>query len=379
MDLSPSACFGSRTIPCKPTYRATGFSALYVSPGHLASGGGGSAVVAAEGHRLGACLGLQRTQLLIRPSQLCDGRPRALVRSAQNLSTGKAEWGKEVLIKVPENFRHAGELDQRLSIDPRAPAFAQARLDVDLRECNFIRPAAVLWAAVYPLLAGARGTKCRLLVPENVGVCVYLKSVGLFELLSKNDVEVDDRGIFASQDAQLILPITRFNSEANVEDLANDALDRLQSVAVGAANLYPVVSEIFAELALNAVQHADSQIGAFGLIQFYQFGQQQRFVCTVADGGMGIRRSLERNPELQDRVPYDWTAIELAVQERISGTGKPTRGIGLFGVAEDMRKPGRHLIIHSGIGMLEIRGTAYGLASRTSLFPGTLASASIPT
>jgi hypothetical protein len=56
-----------------------------------------------------------------------------------------------MLIKVPENFRHAGELDQRLVIDPRAPTFSQSRLDLDLRECNFIRPAAVLWAVVYPV------------------------------------------------------------------------------------------------------------------------------------------------------------------------------------------------------------------------------------
>jgi hypothetical protein len=32
-----------------------------------------------------------------------------------------------------------------------------------------------------------------------------------------------------------------------------------------------VVAEVFAELAMNAVQHSRSEIGSFGLIQFYQF------------------------------------------------------------------------------------------------------------
>jgi hypothetical protein len=218
-------------------------------------------------------------------------------------------------------------------------------------------------------------------VPENIGVALYLKSVGLFDLLKNHGVEVDDRGIELRSDSQLILPLVPFRTEADVDNLTNDALDQLRDTGKGAANLYPVVGEVFAELALNAVQHSDSEIGAFGLIQFYELAGGQRFVCAVADGGIGIRQSLERNPDLRHQVPYDWNAIELALREGISGTGSARRGIGLFGVAEDMRKLGRQLIIHSGIGMLQISGDAERLptATRTILFPGTLANASIPT
>jgi len=223
------------------------------------------------------------------------------------------------------------------------------------------------------------GGACSLLVPENMGVCVYLKSLGLFRVLQNNGIEVDDRGIFEKKDPQLILPLTRFQSELDVEQLANNALDTLSKSGLGAVNLHPLVSEVFAELALNAVQHASSPIGAYGCIQFYEFGTGARFVCGVADGGVGIRRSLLQNPSLRDRVPYDWVAIELAIRERISGTGDQTRGIGLYGVAEDMRKGGRQLIIHSGIGMLQINEDIESEARRVTLFPGTLAYASIPT
>jgi len=79
-------------------------------------------------------------------------------------------------------------------------------------------------------------------------------------------------------------------------------------------------------------------------------------------------------------VPYDWVAIELAARERVSGSGDPTRGIGLHGVSEDMRKPGRSLIIHSGIGMMMvISPDVESSATRSTLFPGTLAFAAIPT
>jgi hypothetical protein len=168
-------------------------------------------------------------------------------------------------------------------------------------------------------------------------------SLGLFDLLRTEGVEVDSRGIPHRRDPQIVLPLTRFRSQTDVEGIANEVLDRLSTSGLGAANLHP------------------------------------RFVCGVGDGGIGIRASLSKNPEFANRIPYDWVAIELAVRERVSGTGDRTRGIGLYGIAEDMRRPGRHLIIHSGLGSLAITEQMETEARRTSLFPGTLAYASIPT
>ena len=237
----------------------------------------------------------------------------------------------------------------------------------------------MLWCLVYPLLAKAQRVECRLLVPENLGVCVYLKSLGLFDVLQSHGIEVDDRGIRAKRDPQIVLPLTKFTEESEVEVVANDAFAALKESRLGAGNLYPLVSEVFAELGLNAVGHAESAVGGFGFIQFYEFEQGKRFICGVADGGIGIRHSLAKNPELESRIPYDWVAIELAIRERVSGTGDKTRGIGLYGVAEDMRKPGRNLIIHSGLGVLQISEEVESEARRTTLFPGTLVYASIPT
>ena len=278
------------------------------------------------------------------------------------------------------NFQHAASLKGfSAARDPRGSIFAEARVDIDLRGCEFIRPPAALWCLIYALLASARGSVCSVLVPEAMPVCIYLKSIGLFRVLNENGVNVDERGIPDRDAPQLILPLTRIENVSQVDDLTNRAYEVLSGSSLGAANLYGIISETFAELAQNAVQHADSPIAAYGLIQFYESELGQRFVCVVADGGVGIRRSLEKNPELADRVPYDWVAIELAVRERISGTTEKTRGIGLFGIAEDMRMAGRQLIIHSGQGSLRISEDMQSEARRTKLFPGTLAYASIPT
>ena len=212
-----------------------------------------------------------------------------------------------------------------------------------------------------------------------MGVCIYPKSTGLFRILQEAGVQVDDRGIPEGHDQQLMLGLTRLENENQVEQVTNEAHEALTQSGLGSANLYPLVSEVFAELALNAVQHAESVIGAFGTVQFYGLEGKRRFVCGVADGGIGIRQSLERNSELQGRFYYDWDAIELATRERVSGIPDPTRGIGLYGIAEDLRKSGRQLILHSGIGSLQISEDLQSRALRTRLFPGTLASASIPT
>ncbi len=282
-------------------------------------------------------------------------------------------------ITPPAHFRHAGELpaffDRR---DPREPAFDEQELDIDLRACDFVRPPAALWCAVYLGLASRRGARSRLLVPGNMGVCVYLKALGLFASLRDSGVEVDDRGVFDRVDQNVVLPITRFATTAEATRLSNDTFARLQTSGRGAANLTAAVTELFSELALNAAQHSESTIGALACVQFFEFETGSRFICTVADGGIGVYASLRRNPALRPRVAYDWDALELAVRERVSGTDDPHRGIGLYGVSEDVRRPGGSLLLHSGLGLLQITEERESHATRTRLFPGTLASLAVP-
>lgn len=285
----------------------------------------------------------------------------------------------DLCIKPRNQFRNAGDLPSRFdTLDPRVSSFDSAEVEIDLRECDFVRPPAAMWCIVYLALASVRGAHCRLLVPSNMGVCVYLKALGFFDVLKDFRVEVDDRGVHAGNVKKTILPITRFRTTAEASAVTNTAFASLQSAHLGAVNLTSVVTELFSELALNAAQHSESEAGAFGCIQFYEFEKGSRFACTVADGGIGVRVSLRRNKELQSRVNYDWDALELAVRERVSGTGDPHRGIGLYGVSEDVRQPGRSLLLHSGLGSLEITEELESSAKRTRLFPGTLAFLSIP-
>jgi len=285
-------------------------------------------------------------------------------------------------IKPPENFKHAGELPSRFDRDdPRNPSFDHDEVNVDLSDNEFIRPPAALWCMVYLALASKRNSRCRLIVPRNMGVCVYLKSLGFFDVLKQCGVQVDDHGILAHNDQKqkTILPITKFDTTKGASDVTNMAWEKLHSSNLGAVNLTSAVTELFSELALNAAQHSESEVGAFGCVQFFEFESGPRFICTVADGGIGVLAGLRKNKMLLSRVNYDWDALELAIRERVSGTGDPHRGIGLYGVSEDVRKPNHSLLLHSGLGLLEISENLESSAKRTRLFPGTLAFLSIPT
>jgi hypothetical protein len=285
--------------------------------------------------------------------------------------------GKTLTIRAPQQFQHAG---RQLSADrdPRAASFAFDELDIDLRRCEFIRPAAVLWCVVYLALARRRGVSCRLLVPERMGVCMHLKATGVFEELKQRGVDVDDRDVATAKGHKSVLPLTPFATLHDAARITNEAYDRLVAANVASANVTPVVAELFSELANNAVEHSESPVGAFGWIQFVDLEQGSRFVCVVADGGIGVKQGLWKNPVHRKRVSYDWDALELSTRERVSGTGEPHKGIGLYAVAEDARQRRGSLLLHSGLGSLEISEERESKARRTRLFPGTLAYLAIP-
>ena len=128
----------------------------------------------------------------------------------------------------PPHFRNAGELPARYdTLDPRAATFSESRVEIDLRDCVFVRPPAALWCLVYLALASERGARCRLLVPQNMGVCVYLKSLGLLDMLKACGAEVDDRGIPAREDQKTILPIARFRTTTEASAVTNQAFAHL--------------------------------------------------------------------------------------------------------------------------------------------------------
>lgn len=265
------------------------------------------------------------------------------------------------------------------TFDPRSESFEESDLTVDLRACYSVHPPGVLWCAIYLLLAKKRGSDCTLLTPQDASVASYLNSTGLLCLLSQRGVNVESNITKDSKTDDIIVPLTRFDDLQESEDFTNRVSGLLTNSRRGSANIYRVIYEAFAELANNAAEHSRSDIGAYGFVQASAVGEDRQISFSIADGGVGIRRTLEPYIERNRYHGYEWEAIALSVRELVSGTSSNTRGIGLFSVLEEATIPGRELVIHSGNGILTVSKDSQIEIVRASLFPGTLVHFSTPT
>ena len=281
-------------------------------------------------------------------------------------------------ISVTGPFNDTGDLSgyQVCNNDPRRPEFDWESVRIDLSRCEFVRPAGVLWCAVYSLLVAQLGIPCKLTVPSNAGVRAYFNRLGLFEVLESGGIEVDNQGLPYPGQGHLILPLTRLNTVPQVEALENSIFDSLTQSKLSSSSLYDHVNWVFGELANNAVEHSDSTI-RYGYVQYYDFEAHPRFICAVADGGIGIRASLRKNPDHKNKVPNDVCAIAYALEENVSTCGN-TRGLGLAHIVELVLPPNRELNITSGNGFLHVDGKWQTTSRWSNLFPGTSAFVNIP-
>ena len=179
------------------------------------------------------------------------------------------------------------------------------------------------------------------------------------------------------EEAGYALEPAAFRSMQEAQELVNTLEENLDARNMGAANVRPEVVEIFSELVNNAAEHGMTEEGAHAHVRFMPHRRGHAFDMVVSDSGPGIRATLERNPALP--VPEtDAEAIGLAIRELVSGTGTPTRGIGLWMTVTEMGKPGRKLWVHSGSGLLTMYGSAGPELRETEHRQGTMARLTIP-
>ena len=181
----------------------------------------------------------------------------------------------------------------------------------------------------------------------------------------------------SGSETEYALEPTNFRSMQEAQELTYALEENLQERRMGAASVRPEVVEIFSELVNNAAEHGMTEAGANAHIRYMPHRRGQAFDVVVADSGNGIRATLASNPELP-RPETDAEAIGLAVQELVSGSGVPTRGIGLWMTVTEMRKPGRKLWIQSGSGLFTMYGAGEPELREIERRQGTMVRLTIP-
>ena len=154
-----------------------------------------------------------------------------------------------------------------------------------------------------------------------------------------------------AEELRYSLQPTTFRSMREAQELILTLEDNLATLNLGAHNVRPELVKIFREIANNAAEHGAGSADAIAHVRFMPHRRGHAFDAVIVDSGAGIRDTLARNAEL-DVPETDAEAIRLATREIVSGTGDPTRGIGLWITVTEMRKPSRKLWLHSGSRLL---------------------------
>ena len=260
---------------------------------------------------------------------------------------------------------------------------ARKERDIDLSALTFIKPVGVV--ALLTTLERYRNysgdSPVALRLPEDSAVRDYLVRAGVYDVIRGQGwpiVDLPEVPELVGEGVRQMVPCTRFREEACIETLAAQMEERFHTTFAGLGSLLGTLDTIFSELAMNVVHHAESGSG-YVLAQEYKYQSGPIVEIAVADCGIGIRASLEKNPH-NPRFNSDSEAIESATLEGVSSTREDNRGYGLYYVTDDLKRDkSRLMTIRSGTGIITVRGHGTVVKREGEMrYSGTIVSVTIP-
>lgn len=298
--------------------------------------------------------------------------------------------------QIKLNIRSRGTMSGVLTLGSLDPALeAAARLNgepvaLDLRDVEFVEPAGICGLAAL----------LEFLIPrsEDVGVVLsgrdvpaYLERMNFFRLFADRvQTNADVLSLKARQrhNPGTLQELVNFQHEREIPGIIERISEILENKGYRVGERSAVCS-VLSEICANAAEHGSSSFGAYAAVQAYhhilsgrhgsRYGQRQgeEVLVAIADGGVGMRETLSRNPALAEYTATDNDALRHALEMGVSGTGEVGRGGGLFLVAQIAGRSGGSLSLRSGAGRI----TAYeNRKSSRSVpeFPGTFVRVSLP-
>jgi anti-sigma regulatory factor (Ser/Thr protein kinase)/anti-anti-sigma regulatory factor len=260
------------------------------------------------------------------------------------------------------------------AVDPLAKLEARRQLILDLRGMTFIGPAGLAWliavvrrAEDHNLIDGGS-----VLMPRSPLTQRYLMRM---DFLTTLDLASVDDEQFERHPAVGFRPCQRFLDDEGGRQVALEMTDALAESCETDDLARHSLRICLDELAENVIFHADTPLGGFVVAQ--RLKRIPEFEIGIADLGVGIRRSLQKNPAYVD-ISDDVTAISKALQPRVTSTPERNGGFGLAVSKLLLKANGGTLCVRSGNGSvqtgatnreqhqeLEVLGTLVALRART--------------
>src|SRR5215207_2362847 len=292
------------------------------------------------------------------------------------------------------NIRSRGAMRGILTLGSLDPAFAAAAhtegeaVVLDLRPVEFVEPSGLCGLAALLELLISRSEEVGLALSGR-NVPAYLERMNFFRIFGdrvKTNADVSALEERRRGNPGTLQELVNFHSEEEIPGIINRISEILENKEYGLRERAAICATL-SEICANAVEHGHSPFGAYAAVQAYQHivsgprsrGERQgeEVLVAIADGGVGVRETLSRNPNYAKFTETDNDALRHALKMGVSGTGEVGRGGGLAVVGQISARAGGSLSLRSASG----RVTYYGdrTSSRNvSDFPGTFVRVSLP-
>jgi hypothetical protein len=178
-------------------------------------------------------------------------------------------------------------------------------------------------------------------------------------------MRIGDEGGREEDDA--VLPVTKMREFLEVEEVAGRTREILEYKLHDVSALGESAFQAVSELCGNAIEHGQNPLGAYVAVR--RVTEPRRLISVaISDLGMGIPEHIrQRYPEWDD----DGFAIAQAMNEGVTGTGDPHRGIGFSSTFEAALTNSLHaarMDIRSASGFCRLQIVQEG--RRTETIPG---------
>ncbi len=291
------------------------------------------------------------------------------------------------------NVSRKGAMSGVLTIGSLDPAFMGAgKVDggsvvLDLSPVEFVEPAGLcgLAALLELLISRSRIVGVRL---SGHNVPAYLERMNFFRVFGhriETNVDVEVLEERRRGNPGTLQELINFHSEEEIPGIINRISEILENKDYRLRERAAICATL-SEICANAVEHGRSPFGAYAAVQAYQHivsgpkrGERQgeEVLVAIADGGVGVRETLARNPKYAEHTASDNDALRHALKMGVSGTGEVGRGGGLAVVGQIAARASGSLSLRSGSG----RVTFYGERTNSRNvpnFPGAFVRVSLP-
>ena len=295
----------------------------------------------------------------------------------------------KTLLKL--NIRRRGVMSGVLTLGSLDPTFTAAMrvrgepVILDLRSVEFVEPSGICALATLLEFLIPRSDEVGLVLSGH-NVPAYLERMNFFRIFGdrvRTNADVSALGERRRGNPGTLQELVNFHSEeeipgiiARISEILENKEYRLRERAAICATL--------SEICANAVEHGASPFGAYAAVQAYQHivsgGRERRgeeVLVAIADGGVGVRDTLSRNPKYAKYTKTDNDSLRHALKMGVSGTGEIGRGGGLAVVGQIAARAGGSLSLRSSAGRVTFYGDRIN-SRNVPFFPGTFVRVSLP-